>query len=398
MKILAITNRVPYPLNDGGNVATMQMLESLVNCGFEVKLLSLNTNKHFVDTATLPRFFKALGLETININTDITINGAVTNLLSGKSYNAIRFFNPEFRDLLIRTLKETRYDIVHFENIYSATYIDTVKGNSDALCVLRPHNVEHEIWERASLDEKLLKRFYIRLLAGRLKKFELETWPKFDAMIPISVMDEATIRTYAPAAHYLTLPTAIPTHNETVGNEGHILNVFHLGSMNWIPNLQSMEWFMKNVWPTVEKNTKAVFHMAGRSMPESFFNYAGERVFVYADVEDAFEFMRDKQIMVVPLFAGSGVRIKILEGMAAGKTIITTSLGVQGIDAFDKEQLLIANNASAFAEAVTWCIKNEKKSREIGNRARQFIAEKYSVQSFESKLKQFFNGLIAKTI
>ena len=133
-------------------------------------------------------------------------------------------------------------------------------------------------------------------------------------------------------------------------------------------------------------------------MPRSFFDYAGKRIFVQGDIDDAADFIFDKQIMVVPLFAGSGIRIKILEGMAAGKTIVTTSLGVQGIEAFDKQQILIANNPKAFAEAVTWCVKNERNCKTIGLNARKLIEEKYSTNSFEEKLKDFLNTLSKSNI
>ncbi len=396
VRILVLTNRVPYPLKDGGNVATMQMLESMLHCGFKVKLLSLNTKKHFVNTNTLPKVFTTLALETIDINTDVSIKGALQSLFSTQSYNATRFYNHDFKELIQKTLREEKYDMVHFENIYTAIYLEAIRQDDGTKYILRPHNIEHEIWEKAGKEESFIKRAYINLLARRLKNYEIDHWKKFDAIIPITAIDEAMIKHYtADTTHYLNLPTAIDLKKIPAGNnDSDNTKIFHLGSMAWLPNRQAMEWFITHVWDTIEKATKAHFYMAGRDMPEELFNFQSNRIHVLGEVDDAFEFMMDKQIMVVPLFAGSGVRIKILEGMAAAKTIVTTSIGVQGIDAFDKDQVVLANNPKAFADAVIWCVKNEQKCKEIGRKARQLIEEKYSIENFELKLQHFLLKVI----
>lgn len=368
-------------------------------CGYEVKLLSINTRKHHVDITKLPETYHSIHSEAVDINTDIDLKGVITHLFKGKSYNASRFVSEDFKQLLQKTLRNDDFDIVHFEGIYMASYLDTVRNHSKAKCVLRPHNIEYEIWENAAEDSGKFKGLYLKILAKQLKRFEIGYWPLFDGIIPITTSDEYTIREHNKrTSHILTLPTAMDINRiEVQVEKSNNLSVFHLGSMNWIPNQQAMQWFMENVWPTVAASTKAVFYMAGREMPEEFFGYANEKVNIIGEVADANLFMSDKQIMVVPLFAGSGVRIKILEGMAAGKTIITTSLGVQGITVFDKQEVLIANNPKSFAEAVIWCIKNEKKCKEMGQRARKFMEENYSLPQFESQLKLFLQQVCSTT-
>ena len=368
-------------------------------CGYEVKLLSLNTRKHHVDLTQLPDTYHSIHPEAVDINTDIDLKGVITHLFKGKSYNASRFVSEDFKQLLQQTLKNSDFDLVHFEGIYMASYLETVRNNSEAKCVLRPHNIEYEIWENAAEDSGKFKGLYLKILAKQLKRFEIGYWPLFDGIIPITTSDEYTIREHNKlTSHILTLPTAMDLQRiELQVEKSNNLSVFHLGSMNWIPNQQAMQWFMENVWPTVAASTKATFYMAGREMPEEFFGYANEKVNIIGEVTDASIFMSDKQIMVVPLFAGSGVRIKILEGMAAGKTIITTSLGVQGIAVFDKQEVLIANNPKSFAEAVIWCIKNEKKCKEMGLRARKFMEENYSLPQFESQLKLFLQQVCSAT-
>lgn len=398
MKILYITNRVPYPVRDGGSVAMMQMLESLLKLGYDVKMLSLNTSKHFTDPSSLPEIFWKVHLETSFINTDVTLKGAFMNLFSESSYNVERFISPEFSALISKTLKAQLFDVVIFEGLYCAPYLSDVRSNSKARCVLRAHNVEYEIWQQAAGESKRIKRTYFNFLAARLRNYETAQWPLFDGIIAITGSDLYTMQSCCKTSGTacISLPTAIDTGLiKPEMNASNLQKVFHLGSMDWIPNQQAMEWFLKEVWPVVARDTKAQFYMAGRNTPDSFQEFAGDRVHIDGEVADAFAYMADKQLMVVPLFAGSGVRIKILEGMAAGKTIITTSLGVQGIDAYHEMEVLIANNAKAFAEAIVWCIKNPVKALQLASNARKLIEQKYSTDSFETSLHQYLQSLIA---
>jgi glycosyltransferase involved in cell wall biosynthesis len=397
MKILTLTNRVPWPLKDGGSVAMVQMLESQVKCGFEVTLLSLNTRKHFVKVGDLPGFFKSIHTEAVEINTDIRLSDALKNLFTEESYNVERFNSDAFRNALIKLLRGNDFDIIVFESIYMALYLETARMHSKAKCILRAQNVEYEIWQQAAREGNIVRRKYFSLLARRLEKFEKEQWPRFDAIIPISKANELVMRSACDErkTKILTLPTAIRVPEENQNVKADINKIYHLGSMEWIPNQQAMKWFLDEVWQRIAFDTKASFYLAGRNMPEEFFEYKNERVHIEGEVDDAMAFVRDKQIMVVPLFAGSGLRIKILEGMALGKTVITTSVGMQGIDAENGKELIVANNAKAFANAVRNCFLDPAAAYKMGERAKELIRKAYSLENFESKLKSFYLELLA---
>ena len=109
------------------------------------------------------------------------------------------------------------------------------------------------------------------------------------------------------------------------------------------------------------------------------------------EVEDATVFMQSKQIMVVPLFAGSGIRVKILEGMSLGKAIVTTTLGVEGIDAQNKEHVLVADDASAFANAIVELLQNQSMAEQLGNEAKQLATDQYHNNKVIARLLNFYN-------
>ncbi len=111
-------------------------------------------------------------------------------------------------------------------------------------------------------------------------------------------------------------------------------SVFHLGSLDWMPNQEGVKWFVESVWPLVlAEQPKATFHIAGRDIPDWVNAYHGKNnVFVAGEVNNAADFMNSKEIMIVPLKSGSGMRVKIIEGFAAHKAIVSTTVGAEGIN------------------------------------------------------------------
>lgn len=122
-----------------------------------------------------------------------------------------------------------------------------------------------------------------------------------------------------------------------------------IGALDWIPNMEGLTWFLDHVWPELSKMYPELkFHIAGRNTPESLKNINIKNVIVHGEVSDAVEFVSKYSMMIVPLFSGSGMRVKILEGMALGRVVITTTLGKEGISAEDGTHILEANNAAEF--------------------------------------------------
>jgi glycosyltransferase involved in cell wall biosynthesis len=153
-----------------------------------------------------------------------------------------------------------------------------------------------------------------------------------------------------------------------------------------------MEWFVTQVWPLVIKQEPdAIFYMAGKKMPITFKKYQTSNIKIMGEVDDATAFMQSKQIMVVPLFAGSGIRVKILEGMSLGKAIVTTKLGVEGIEAQNGRHVLVADDASAFANAIVELLQNQTMTEQLGNEAKQLATDQYHNNKVIARLLNFYN-------
>ena len=168
-----------------------------------------------------------------------------------------------------------------------------------------------------------------------------------------------------------------------------------IGSLDWMPNTEGMEWVLEKVWPKVlEQTPQAQLHIAGRNTPAVWLEKTWKNVTIHGEVPDAAAFIQAHEIMLVPLFSGSGMRVKILEGMALGKVVISTSLGLEGIAARDQKEVLIANTVDEFVQALVYCQTSFEALPEIGAAAVKFLQEHYSNVRIAARLLERYRQLL----
>jgi len=384
LKILILSNRVPFPLNDGGAMGIHYSLSGYVQAGCEVHYLAMNTVKHPVSEADQQRLFAGVKrFAALPVDNRVKPLDALLNLFSDKSYNIQRFENQAFDARLRQWLQDTQYDVVQFEGVYLAPYLETVRELSNAICVCRMHNVEYLIWERlAQQATNPAKKAYLSLLARRLKKYEQQMLNQFDELLPISEEDASLARTLGVETPMHLYPFGIDTAAVAVLPEVKVnpFSLYHIGSMDWMPNLEAIEWLLTHVWPLVHTaHPELELFLAGKHMPQSLLALNGRNgIQVPGMVPDALLFHLQHNLMLVPLRSGGGLRIKIMEALALGKTVISTSVGAEGIAVHNGEQVLIADTPEAFAEKISWCLAHPEAARTIGQNARKLMLEHYN--------------------
>ena len=400
MRLLQICNRVPYPLVDGGAIAMFAMTKSLAQAGVEVVTLAINTKKHYVDPTTLPEWFSNYTqLHTVDADTDVKALAAFGNLFSKKSYNLIRFDIPEFHEKLKKLLRTFEFDVVQLEGLFLSMYIPTIRSHSKAIISLRAHNVEYMIWRRmAEHTSSLPKKWYLNLLANRLEKEETLAFKTVDCIIPISTIDEENIIKHGIKCPMLVCTAGVDENLfQLQSNNNNQNSLFHLAAMNWQPNLQAVDWLVTAIWPRLKsKFPQLKLHLAGKDMPTDYFKNQDNQLFVEGRVENAVDYMLSKQIMLVPLLSGSGMRIKIIEGLALGKIIVSTSIGAEGISYQHKKNILIANSTEEFVECISWVLQHPVEAESIGVEARKLASSQYSNKAIVGRLIHFYNNLIPK--
>ncbi len=398
MRILVLTNKMPYPPKDGGSIASLTLALSLQNCGNEVDILSMNTSKHYFEVKDIPAHINSkIKIWGVNINTDTSIIKATKNLfLSSQPYNAERFISEDFKTKLVEILKNKNYDIVQLEGLYLCPYINTIRNFSIAKIAMRSHNIEHEIWERAAVNESnSFKKIYKSNLALRIRKFKLKYLNDYDFLIPITARDAKLYEELGNTLPIHVTPTGIDSNNPFLSvdnSKSDFPGIFHIGALDWIPNQEGLTWFIDNVWKKFKiKYPEYSFALAGRNAPTSFEKYLNNNNVNYiGEVDDAAKFINSGSIMIVPLLSGSGMRIKIIEGMAAGKTIITTSIGTEGINTSNEENILIANTPDEFLNQLEKICKNPDLHNKIASNARKFVIENYDNLNIAAGLIEFY--------
>lgn len=391
MRILQLINRVPWPLTDGGAIGYYNAIQAYHNAGCDITVIALNTTKHYV--SQLPEALTQIATwHTIDVDNKVKLWPAFLNLFSKTSYHVNRFISSECEKKLHSILSTQSFDVVVFESLFMMPYVDCVTNNSNALRVLRQYNVEHLIWHKLATSEtRILKKWYLTLLAKRLFSYEQSALNKADVLCVLSEEDKSQLMAMGCSKPIHVSPLGVSVLTPPSSQQLEEGSIFHLGSMDWQPNIEAMEWFAQNVWPVVQKrHPGSSFHMAGKNMPDSFKQYETEQFEVLGRVDDAVSFMMTKQIMVVPLFSGSGIRVKILEGMAIGKAIVATSLGAQGIDCEHGKNILIANTVDEFCQCIGQLLNNPVLCAALGNEARKLVAEKYSNTKITADVLSFY--------
>ena len=388
MRILQVCHKPPRPSKDGGCRAMDALTRGLLADGHDVKLLSIATAKHPWSTDDVEAdYVLHTDIETVHIDTRINRVDAFSNLLTGDSYNISRFYAPEFEQLIVHVMQRQVFDLVIFESLFTAPYLPIVREYCDGPVILRAHNVEHRIWElMAAETEAFTKRTYLQHLAERLKVYEVNALHDFDAIAAISIKDRENFEALGCTCPIFTLPFGLDNEELPPATPGPVDHVFHIGAMDWNPNVQGVHWFLDHVWPIVLRELpEAQLRLAGRRFHEQL-DLHRTNTSVLGEVESAWDVLCDSGIMVIPLRSGSGMRIKAIEAMAAGRPVVSTSLGMEGIHGEHGKHFYIADDSNSFAQRIIDLHKNQRVAKEMGNAARAFIEAEFSNQALTKSL------------
>ena len=407
MKILQLCKKFPWPLKDGESVAVNAIGIGLADLGVTVDLLAMNTKKHFttVDSEVIESLPHYRMVKWVPIDTKVKVFQALTSLIEGSSYHLKRFIDLEFEQTLKEVLYDSgeHYDFVILESLYMVPYIEVIKKYSKAKIIFRSHNLEYEIWERlAQNNRNPLLKWYLGKLARKLKEFECSRLQKINHLIPISPVDYQKYLQLGYKGDIYALPLGIdlrkyPLHFSKVHSK---IEVGFIGSLDWRPNVEGLKWFLTKVWPAVQARYPNVFriHIAGRNMPSTIRNHASADVIIHGEVEDAVEFMKHYGYFIVPLFSGSGMRVKILEAMAMGKIVLSTQIGIEGIPATPEKEYIKADTFQEFMGAFGRIMNNEYDTEILGRNARSFIDDNYSMRHLSSGFCDYLHDILEKTL
>jgi polysaccharide biosynthesis protein PslH len=452
MKILFITPRIPYPLTDGGAIATYNNLKFLHAAGHDITLVCLNTSKHHQAPEVMREVCQSI--RTHDINTDLHPVKAAWNLaFSRLPYSAERFVSEEFVQLVVQTALDGAFEVIHVESVYvgycieplRAAYRDAysaageteteLKTSSCPPIVLRTHNAEYLIRERLARNiVNPFTRAYMRLLAERTKRLEARVLASCDGVFAITAEDAALLRSlgydgalhvmpagvdstvFAPSESFTPVEGANHNNNQNINRA----SIFFFGGMDWQPNIEAVHWWMNAVQPLLQAALAAgrfasagidvvELHIGGKNPSPAILRYATHDathddatsnaacpVFVHPNVPSAPAFMAQYDVMIVPLLSGGGMRLKIVEGMSMAKAIVSTRIGAEGIQTRHRENIMLADTPEALLDAVVEVLTDAALRATLEKNARTTAVEGYSWRAIVEDSVEFYRQLVKR--
>jgi glycosyltransferase involved in cell wall biosynthesis len=383
MRVLLCTQVLPYPPDSGPKVKTWNVLKYLAK-RHEVTLVSFVRGDQTEDVHRLAQYCQAVHTEPIErgVLRDAWYMGL--SFLTGQPFMMIRDDRRAMRRLIDHLAVEQCFDVVHADQLNMAQYAKRVPN---AFRILDAHNalwlLYKRLWETMSpgLRKWLLGRDW-RLL----KTYEGRLVREFDAVLAVIQNDKATLQEAAGESVDITvIPIAIDVDEVTpVPRQPGADHILHIGTMYWPPNIDAVKWFVDRVYPLVrEQRPDVQFDVVGSRPPAELLalNEAGLGINVTGYVEDPTPYQRQAAVMVIPLLAGGGMRVKILNALAEGIPVVSTTLGCEGIEVTPGQDILVGDTPGAFAAQVLRVLNDPALGRQLSANGRKLVEEVYDYRS-----------------
>ncbi|MCT4664968.1 MAG: glycosyltransferase [Flavobacteriales bacterium] len=387
-KLLIISHKSPYTHIDGGVLAVKNLWEELFEQVEHVEMICFSTHKHPHLDIKVPEKMQGK-IHALNIDTQITILGAFQALLKNQSYHLSRFYSEEISDFIKNKVSQTNWDAIVFESLFSLVYASDVRKYFKGKIIYRSHNIEHKIWERlANQHSGILKKWYLKKLTSQLKKEEKSLQNTADAIFAISKNDQDFYLKNGCVNSFLLFHQRHFLKRENQINPNHF---FHLASMNWQPNIEAVEWFVEKVWkPVFAKKPNLKLFLGGKDMPEKYFDMQKYGIHAEGYIPHGDAYMQNHGSLIVPLFSGSGIRIKVVDALSLQVPVISTDIGVEGIGLIQDKHFLQANTDKEFQEAIL--SMNMEKINFLTENSTNFALENFdskkSISRFIQQIKQ----------
>lgn len=412
MNVLFLTQLLPYPLVGGQKIRAYYMLRQLA-LNHDVTLVSFTREDDRVEDIDHLRDL-CTAVYTIPMQRSMVknIQAVLESLLKGKSIVITRDQLPAMHVCLRKLVMETEFDVIHADQTAMAQYALFAQeaATNKPRIVLDQHNALYLVVARQARHERgRLQRLLWRWEAKRLVAYEADICRRFDHVITVTQEDKEALLCLYPsveaaqlAAHFSSLPICVDPYEQPVLSREGVddKQIIFLGTMFWPPNIEGALWFAEEVLPLVlQRVPQAKFKIVGKNPPSAIVNLqtAGsqlaDHVEVTGFVADVEPILARSRVFVVPLLAGGGMRVKILDAWQWGLPVVSTTIGAEGIQTQHGENILLADDAQAFADAVVDILVDAELAHDLRVNGRSWVLQNYNWHTTYPQLDEIYAQL-----
>jgi glycosyltransferase involved in cell wall biosynthesis len=396
VKVLLLTQVLPYPPDSGPKVKTYNMVK-FISQNHDLTLVSFVRGDQTSEIAHLKQFCKAVypvPIQRTRINDGLAL---LKSLVSAAPWMMARDDFRKMRDLLADLCQKEKFDIIQADQLNMAQYALPLPAKAK---ILDAHNAVWLLYRRlARTTPSIGMALFLEREWRLLKRYEGGMCRKFDAVLAVSEADKAALQEASGGKGNLRVapiavdPDAIPL----VQRDPQADHILHIGTMFWPPNVDGVLWFLREVYPIIQRTRPGVqFDIVGARPPkeitESGRSLKGVTVAGY--VKEPGQYLQKTGVMVVPLLAGGGMRVKILEALAEGLPIVTTSIGCEGIAVENGRHLLVADQPEEFAQAILRLLEDRPFADTLAQNGRKLIEKNYDYHSAYRPVNLVYEGCV----
>ena len=384
----------PTPPRDGGRLRTLHLAAGLAGRGHHVSMIALD------DGTTDPAAFESLaelgvGL-TLVPHTPSWPKTAARSLSTGRSLYSTRFRSPRFARALREHLAQNRTDTVQCEYGYMSGYLLDLSGDQAPALILDEHNLEWELAGTGRVVERGLGRLPYRAYAARERRLRLKeekaaaAWA--DRVLTVSSRDRDLLAPLASGTEITIVPNGVDTDAFQPSDrpeQERLDEIVFVGKLDYGPNVDGLLWFVRDIWPVVLRNRPtARLHIVGRDPGAAVLALDGKTgIRVVGEVADTLPHLESAAIAIVPLRRGGGTRLKILEALAAGRAVVSTALGAEGLE-LPPDTIDIADGAEQFARAISRLLDDPDRRTAMALRGRVEVCRRFAWDRIVTQLEE----------
>jgi glycosyltransferase involved in cell wall biosynthesis len=415
MHILLLTQIVPYPPDSGPKVKTFQVLRYLAERGHHVTLACFVRHQEERHLQCLRPYCAEIHAVPLHRSRWEDVRAYAHSLRSGLPFLVTRDAKADMYQLVRQLVRTQHFDIVHADQLTMAQFALAVRNAPSAkrgspAIVFDAHNAVWTIVERLRQGAPPFMRPVLSLEARRIRHYEGSLIEEFDHTLAVSSIDQQALLRGAAnsggknllAFNLQSKISIIPISVDCVSLQpvrsvSGSFNILTVGTLFYPPNADGVRWFMRQVFPLVRQSIPdAHLTIVGPHPPKDMVQaaaHSSHAITVTGYVPELMPYFESTAVMVVPVRAGSGMRVRILEALARGMPVVTTTTGVEGIEAIDGEHLLVADQPDEFAQAVVRLLENKELAERLGRNGRSLIEDKYDWQVVLPKLETVYQSL-----